>query len=217
MELSKQIIIWRLLLLDGLPQTFRLALISIGSAFSLGILLGVVRSKKWPVVQQVLSVYLGIVRGIPFLLLLLLVYFSTPIKGVFNVSVVTLTIYNSAYIAEIVRGGIIGLGENQFKAGKSLGMNSLEVIWYIVLPQVLYYTMPALLGQMVILVKGTATCSAIGYTEITRSGTIAMEAYGSPHIIYLEIMLVYFVMCHILTTIGKHFEAKGKLKMLGKR
>jgi His/Glu/Gln/Arg/opine family amino acid ABC transporter permease subunit len=64
----------------------------------------VVRSKKWPVVQQVLSVYLGIVRGIPFLLLLLLVYFNTPVKGVFKVSVVTLTIYNSAYIAEIIRG-----------------------------------------------------------------------------------------------------------------
>ena len=216
MVLAKQIIIWKLLLLEGLPQTFKLAIVSLCAAFVIGIVLGVIRSRNWPVVQQILEIYLAIVRGIPFLLLLLLVYFGTPVDGVFNVCVVTLTIYNSAYFSEIIRGGIIGLGENQFKAGRSLGMNSIEVFWYVILPQVLNYTMPALLGQMVILVKGTATCSAIGFTEITRSGVIAMEAYGDPHIIYLEIMLVYFLLCHFLTTIGRHFEEKGKLKMLGK-
>ncbi|MCK9482437.1 MAG: amino acid ABC transporter permease [Sphaerochaetaceae bacterium] len=216
MELSKHLITWRLLIVQGLPQTLKLALVSLALSFVVGVLLGVIRSRKWIIINQILGVYLGVIRGIPFLLLLLLIYFTTPIRDIFIASVVTLTVFNSSYISEIIAGGIDGLSQGQFKAGKSLGMNGIEVMCYVILPQVLNLTMPALLGQMVILIKGTATCSAIGYVEITRTGTVAMEAFGNPQIIYIYVMILYFVMCHALTVIGRKLEIKGKLKMIGK-
>ena len=216
MELSKHLITWRLLLVQGLPQTLKLALVSLVLSFVVGVFLGVIRSRRWIVINQILGVYLGVIRGIPFLLLLLLIYFTTPIRDIFVASVATLTVYNSSYISEIISGGITGLGHGQFKAGKSMGMNGVQIMWYIILPQVLNLTMPALLGQMVILIKGTATCSAIGYVEITRTGTVAMEAFGNPQIIYIYVMILYFVMCHALTILGRKLESRGKLKMLGK-
>ena len=169
MALEKHLITVQLLLLRGLPMTLLLALLALVTAFVAGVLLGILRSYRFPVVHQILEVYLGIVRGIPFLLLLLLIFFCTPVRNQYWASLAALTIYNATYICEIIYGGIIGLGLGQQKAAYSLGMNPVQAIWYVILPQVLNLTMPALIGQFVILIKGTAACSAIGYAEVTRT------------------------------------------------
>lgn len=216
MALEKHLITLQLLLLRGLPMTLLLALLALVTAFVAGVLLGILRSYRFPVVHQILEVYLGIVRGIPFLLLLLLIFFCTPVRNQYWASLVALTIYNSTYICEIIYGGIIGLGLGQQKAAYSLGMNPVQAIWYVILPQVLNLTMPALIGQFVILIKGTAACSAIGYAEVTRTGYVAMQAYGNPHIIFIYILLLYFAICHYLAKLGKRLEKQGKQKMMGK-
>lgn len=212
---EQQIVTLKILFTRGLPYTLALALAALVTAFLLGTIMGIIRSYHIPIIQQILEVYLGIVRGIPFLLLLLLIFFCTPIRNKYMAGLTALTIYNGTYICEIIYGGIIGMGKGQIKAGYSLGMNVFQTIWYIILPQVLRLTMPALIGQFVILIKGTATCSAIGYAEITRTGYVAMQSYGNPHIIFIYILIFYFVICHFLAKLGKKFEREGKKKMMG--
>ena len=107
------------------------------------------------------------------------------------------------------------MGKGQIQAAKSLGMNVFETIWYIMLPQVLRLTMPALIGQFVILIKGTACCSAIGYAELTKMGYLCMQDYGNSNLIFLYILLIYFVLCHSLAKLAKKFEREGKRKMMG--
>lgn len=216
MELEKHLITLQILICKGLPLTLGLALAALVTAFVLGTLLGVIRSYHIKGVHQVLNAYLAIVRGIPFLLLLLLIFFCTPIRNKYFASLTALTIYNATYICEIIYGGIIGLGKGQIKAAYSLGMNVFQTIWYVILPQVLRLTAPALIGQFVILIKGTAACSAIGYAEVTRTGYVAMQAYGNPHIIFIYILILYFIICHFLAKLGKKFEKEGKMRMTGK-
>ncbi len=215
MDIDKHIIAIRLLIIKGLPYTLKLSLTALLFSFIFGIIVGFIRSRRIPVVDQILSAYIGFMRGTPFLILLLLVFFGLPVRNIFISSTVTLTLFNTAYVAEIIRGGIIGISAGQFSAGKSLSMNTFEIMWHIILPQVLYQTMPALIGQLILLIKSTAMCSAIGYVEITRMGTQIMETYGNPHIIFIYIMLLYFILCHTLSTAARFFEKKGKMKMIG--
>lgn len=160
MELDKQLLTIRLLLTKGLPMTLLLAVLALVTAFVLGVLLGVIRSYKIPVVRVILDAWLAIIRGVPFLLLLLLIFFCTPIKDKYWASLVALTIYNSTYICEIIYGGIVGLGTGQIKAAYSMGMGVIQTIWYVILPQVLNLTMPALIGQLVILMHLRAPCTS---------------------------------------------------------
>lgn len=215
MELSSHLFTIRLLITKGLPYTIYLSLLALACAFVFGTFLGFLKSYRIPVVKQILEVYLGATRGIPFLLLLLLIFFCTPINGKYSASLAALTIYNATYICEIIYGGIVGMGKGQIQAAKSLGMNVFQTIWYIMLPQVLRLTMPALIGQFVILIKGTACCSAIGYAELTKMGYLCMQDYGNSNIIFLYILLIYFVLCHSLAKLAKKFEREGKRKMMG--
>lgn len=215
MELEQHLFTIKLLLVRGLPYTILLAMAALVTAFVLGTILGFLKSYKIPVVKQLLEIYLGAVRGIPFLLLLLLIYFCTPIRHKYLASLTALTIYNATYICEIIYGGLVGLGQGQIKAGYSLGMNVFETIWYVTLPQVLRLTMPALIGQFVVLIKGTAACSAIGYAELTRTGYVAMQDFGNSNIIFIYILIIYFILCHFLAKLAKRFERDGKRKMMG--
>lgn len=215
MELSDHLHILQLLIVKGLPYSIGLSLVALVCAFILGTFLGFLKSYKIPGIRQILEIYLGAVRGIPFLLLLLLVFFCTPVSHKYGASLVALMIYNSTYICEIIYGGIVGMGTGQIKAAKSLGMNTWETIWYIMLPQVLRLTMPALIGQFVILIKGTAACSAIGYAELTKTGYLAMQDYGHSNVVFLYILIIYFIMCHFLAKLAKKFERDGKRKMMG--
>ena len=190
MELDKQLLTIRLLLTKGLPMTLLLAVLALVTAFVLGVLLGVIRSYKIPVVRVILDAWLAIIRGVPFLLLLLLIFFCTPIKDKYWASLVALTIYNSTYICEIIYGGIVGLGTGQIKAAYSMGMGVIQTIWYVILPQVLNLTMPALIGQLVILIKGTAACSRGDQDRICRHAGV----WKSPHYLYLHFT---FVLCDL--------------------
>ena len=117
MELDKQLLTIRLLLTKGLPMTLLLAVLALVTAFVLGVLLGVIRSYKIPVVRVILDAWLAIIRGVPFLLLLLLIFFCTPIKDKYWASLVALTIYNSTYICEIIYGGIVGTDQGRLLHG----------------------------------------------------------------------------------------------------
>ncbi len=138
--------------LGGLASTFILSVLSIVLAFPVGILLALARLSHWRTVLWPATAFVYVARGVPLLMLILWVYFMVPlligrtVPG-FMTMLVTLVLYEAAFLSEIIRGGILALGRGQMEAARSLGHGYFGAMAYVILPQVLYNTLPSLLSQ----------------------------------------------------------------------
>lgn len=216
MELKQHFYILRQLILKGFPLTIELSVLALFLSLVLGVIVGIIRSKKIVVLHNVLGVYINAMRGIPFIVLVLLVFYATPIKNRFIAATLALTLCHTAYAAEIIRGGLHSISRDQFYAARSLGMAEGQVMRYAIIPQVMYATLPTLIGQLIILIKDTALCSAIGFIEITKLGRNLMQVTGHPHIVFTYVLILYFILCHLLKMIGSKIELKAETKIIGK-
>lgn len=120
------------------------------------------------------KIYITVIRGTPTLVQLLIMYFIIMVSTTSKVSVavVTFGINSGAYIAEIIRGGIMGVDGGQMEAGRSLGLSYVTTMKEIVLPQAMKSSLPALINEMITLLKETSICGYIGLNELTRGGDI---------------------------------------------
>jgi polar amino acid transport system permease protein len=158
------------------------------------------------------SLYIQLFQGTPLLLQLFLVFFGLPLIGV-DVSPlvaagVALTLYASAFLAEIWRGCVDSIPRGQWDASDSLGMNFLTQMRYVILPQSLKIGIPPTVGFLVQLLKSTALASIVGFNELTRSGQIVANATFEPFIIYGLVALIYFAMCYPLTVGSRVLERR---------
>jgi len=206
MDLTELLNVVKLLFGRGLVFTFKLSGAAILTSSTLGLIGGVIRSKRIPVLDWILGLFSGITRGTPFLVLVLLVYYATPIRNPFLAGVISLTISHAVYVMEIICGGIGSIRREQYYAATALGLSFWQRMRYVILPQVLLFVTPAIAGQMIILVKDTALTSAIGYLEITRMGRNIMQVYGSPYIIFGFVLVGYFIVCHLVKMISDQIE-----------
>jgi polar amino acid transport system permease protein len=154
--------------------------------------------------------YTELLQGTPLLLQLFLVFFGLPLLGV-DVSPllaagVALTLYSSAFLAEIWRGCVDAVPRGQWDASASLGMNFLLQMRYVILPQALRIAIPPTVGFLVQLVKSTALASIVGFNELTRTGQIVTNATFQPFLIYACVALIYFAICYPLTFCARRLE-----------
>jgi len=154
--------------------------------------------------------YTELLQGTPLLLQLFLVFFGLPLLGV-DVSPllaagVALTLYSSAFLAEIWRGCVDAVPRGQWDASASLGMNFLIQMRYVILPQALRIAVPPTVGFLVQLVKSTALASIVGFNELTRTGQIVTNATFQPFLIYACVALIYFAICYPLTFCARTLE-----------
>ncbi len=158
------------------------------------------------------SVYIQLFQGTPLLLQLFLVFFGLPLIGVdvspLMAAGVALTLYASAFLAEIWRGCVDSIPRGQWDASDSLGMNFLTQMRYVILPQSLKIAIPPTVGFLVQLLKSTALASIVGFNELTRSGQIVANATFQPFIIYGLVALIYFAMCYPLTVGSRVLERR---------
>ena len=149
------------------------------------------------------SIYIQIVQGTPLLLQLFLVFFGLPIFGIDVSPIVAaglaLTLYASAFLAEIWRGCVDAIPRGQWDASASLGMSFPLRMRYVILPQALKIAIPPTVGFLVQLIKSTALASIVGFDELTRSGQIVANATFQPLLIYGLVALIYFAICYPLT------------------
>jgi len=188
----------------GFVQTFWISLVAIVAGSLLGFLIGVVRSQRIPGFYQFFGLYIHVLRGTPFLVQLYVFYFVLPNTGIESLqwssdvaAFVTLSIYTSSYVAEIVMASIDAVPKGQWEAATALGLKRIPILVLIVLPQALRLTVPPMSGVYVNIIKNTAILSVIGISELTRQGEISIMRFPSDVLfVYGVIALIYFIYCY---------------------
>jgi polar amino acid transport system permease protein len=124
---------------------------------------------------------------------------------------IALTLYASAFLAEIWRGCVDAIPRGQWDASASLGMNFLTQMRYVILPQSLKIAIPPTVGFLVQLLKSTALASIVGFNELTRAGQIVANATFQPFLIYGLVALIYFALCFPLTVASRRLERRMRI------
>lgn len=198
-------------LFKGLWRTTWLAFVSFFIALVFGILIGLMRTSQSVLFKILAQFYIDIMRGSPLIVLAFFIYFGIPqmtgLKFGSNLAgIITLSLNATAYIAEIVRGGIQAVDEGQVEAGKSLGLPNSVTMRRIIMPQAARISMPSLINQFVITLKDTSILSVIGIAELTQTGKIIIARTYQSGSIWLIIGLMYIVLITILTRISNRLE-----------
>ncbi len=211
-------VIWTTMpfLVEGLWMTFKISIITIFSGSLLGASIGLLRTLEIRHLTATLGLYIHVLRGTPFLVHLYVVYFVLPATKIpwlqleaFPAAVISLSLYTSTYVAEIVRAAIQAVPRGQTEAARSVGMTAAQCMWHVVLPQALKLMIPPMGGVYVIIIKGTSIVSVIGIAELVRAGEHAAQRHPSELLaIYGVVALMYFVYCYPVLRIARCAESR---------
>lgn len=200
-------------LLAGLGKTMLLALISFALAILVGVIFGLMSVAPIKALRIVASIYVDIIRGIPMMVLAFFIFFG--LSGAIGITipdfvagVITLTLNASAYIAEIVRGGINAVPKGQMEASRSLGLSYNRTMQKIILPQAVRIMVPSFVNQFVITLKDTTIISAIGVVELLQTGKIIVASTLQSTSVYFIIAMIYLIVITALTRLAKVLEKK---------
>ncbi|AXH11743.1 amino acid ABC transporter permease [Halarcobacter bivalviorum] len=200
-------------LLEASWLTIYLSFISFIIALFLGVVVGTLRSYKihW-LLNLFLSSYIEIFRGTPLLIQLFFIYYGLPQVGIsmssHEAAIIGLSLNFGAYMSEIVRAGIQGVDKGQAEAAKSLGMNNLQILVYIIYPQALKLSLPSLTNTYAAILKDSSLVSVLSITELTRAGQLIYVRTYEPFEIYLTLGVFYFVMTYTISVISKKIEKR---------
>jgi glutamate transport system permease protein len=196
--------LWQTYILPGIQGTLIAAALSIALAGILGILLGVGRLSPNRAIRWFSGTFVEVFRAVPVLIMMIFSYFLYALYDVFPskqlalAGVVTgLTLYNGAVIAEIVRAGVNALPRGQREAASSLGLRAGQTMRLVLLPQAITAMLPALISQLVVVLKDTAIGYQISYLELVRQGTIIGAQYNN-YIPALAVIAVLMIAVNVL-------------------
>jgi len=205
--------------LGGLVLTFYIAIIAIVFSFIVGSFLGIARfsSIRWLTIPA--TIYIELFRALPLIMVIFWVYFAIPIVAgaIFETKIVasalvsgiiSFTLFESAYIAEIVRAGLKSIPKGQFEAAKTLGMNPWQIFIFIILPQAYRRMIPAIVSQFVSLFKDTSLLYVIGVIEFFRAATIVNNRIYMSFEILSFVAIIYFICAFTLSKIASKLEER---------
>ncbi|MCH8183001.1 MAG: amino acid ABC transporter permease [Proteobacteria bacterium] len=203
-------------LLAGLWITVKISLLTIIAGSLLGVVVGMLRTLNYALINYPLGAYIHVLRGTPFLIHLYFIYFMLPATGIallqfeaFPAAVIALSLYTSTYVAEIVRAAIQAVPRGQTEAARSTGMTTLQCMWHVVLPQAVKMMIPPMGGVYVIIIKGTSIVSVIGISELVRAGEHATQRHPRElMLIYGMTALLYFAYCYPVLRVARWAETK---------
>ena len=187
------------LLLNGFVLTIKLAVVSEFFILILGLVVSLLRISRVRVIRNLAAVYIDVIRGMPLLLQIFLIYFGLGYVGLnlsrFWAGVTALTVCYAAYEAEIFRAGIESIHKGQMEAARSLGMGYMRAMRYVILPQAVRRVIPPLSNEFIALLKDTALVSVIALSEVLYSAREVMgdKANATP--------LMGAAICYLLLTL----------------
>ena len=206
---------WRYLW-DGLCTTLLITALAVCLGMILGFLVAIIRStylrtKKLLIPDLICRLYLTVIRGTPVVVQLLIIYFvifaSVPVSKTF-VAVIAFGINSGAYVAEIVRGGIMSIDVGQLEAGRSLGLNYPQTMLYIIMPQAFKNVLPALANEAIVLLKETSVAGYIAIADLTKGGDSIRSQTFSAFLPLLAVAVIYLVMVVVLTRLVGRLERR---------
>ncbi len=202
-------------ILKGLMVTLELSIISFGIGFALAAFFMPARIFGGLLLSSIVRSYIELFRGTPLLVQLLLIYFGLPALGIkfdpMTASILAFGLNSAAYQSEILRSSLKSIPESQFLSGESLGMSSLQIYRYIILPQVVRVAVPALVNEFVALIKESSIASIIGVVELTRRGEYLVATTFRALEVYIAVAIIYFVICFLVSQSTRLLEKKFKI------
>jgi glutamate transport system permease protein len=200
----------------GLVATLRAALVAMVLSMAVGAVLAVGRLSRRAWVARPAGAWVELFRGLPLLLLIFFLFLALPAVGitisVFWALVAGLTLYNSAVLGEIFRAGILSLPKGQTEAAYAIGLRRGQTLRLILIPQAVRRMLPALISQLVTLLKDTSLGFVIGYAELLRNGRTAVEFLGGRYSIpiYTAIAVVYIVVNASLSLLARWLDRRTR-------
>ena len=199
---------------SGLGYTLLISLFSVLLGLVIGILMALMRLSKSKILRAVSGIYIDIIRGTPTMVQLLIIYFvifANVHIDKWVVGFIAFGINSGAYIAEIVRGGILSVNIGQTEAGRSLGMTHKQTMASIVMPQAMKNILPALGNEFVVLIKETAVIGMIANIDLVGAARKVQSLTYDYLIPLLSIAVIYYVVIMIISTLLSKVE-KGMRK-----
>ncbi|SFH60600.1 polar amino acid transport system permease protein [Collimonas sp. OK307] len=207
--------------LGGLAITLILSIAGLALAFPISILLAIARVSPIRWIRLPATVVVYVVRGVPLVMFIFWVYFFVPlligrtVSG-FTTMLVTLVIYQAAYLAEVIRAGIEGLPKGQSEASMALGMSYMQTTVKIILPQALYNMVPAMVSQFVSTIKETSLGYVISVNELTfAANQVNSTLLTKPFPVFMLLALIYFLLCFTLSQFAHFLEKRITNKRAG--
>lgn len=195
--------------IEGIKITLLLALLTIIFGTLLGLVICIFKISKYKILRAIASIYIEIIRGTPLLVQLIIIHYGFRINITeITSATVALSINSAAYIAEIIRAGIISVNKGQMEASRSLGMNHFQSMKLIIIPQAVKNILPALANEFVVLIKESAIVSYIGLADIMyKANQIRSLTYLTLEPLLIA-ALIYFVITFTISKFIHYFERK---------
>lgn len=205
-------------LLGGLWTALEISLISVGLSIPLGILLGIVMTIPNKAIKIITKIYLEIIRIMPQLVLLFIVFFGATRTMGINLSgevasVIVFTLWGTAEMGDLVRGSIISIPKHQSESSLALGLSKSQTYLYVIIPQTVRRLLPLSINLVTRMIKTTSLILMIGVVEVIKVAQQIIEANRatSPNAafgVYLVVFIMYFIVCFSISMVAKHLEKK---------
>jgi polar amino acid transport system permease protein len=200
--------------LGGVALTLLLAVVSLALSLFGGLLLGLASVSRRRAIRWVSLTFINAVRGLPLLMVIFWTYFLWPAllghpTAESQTVVLSLTVFTSAYMSQIVRAGIAAVPRGQTEAAVATGLSPRQAMWRVVLPQALRSMIPSFVNQFVSMIKDTSLAFIVGVDELTHVATqVNNRTLVHPTEIFLFIAVVYFAICYAFTTLSRWLERR---------
>ena len=208
-------------LAKGAGYTILVTIASIGAGLAIGLLMAVLSRLQWKPVALFLAVYLYVFRSVPVLVLLFIVFFGLPGIGIrippFTSMVLSLGLVSGAYLAEIFRGAMSAVDQDEILAAEAMGMNRIQSFLYIILPQMFRMSIPGMINEFTSVLKYTPFAYTVGIPEIMKEAMSLAAVTLRGVEIYLAVGIIYFVIYKLFVMFFMVLEKKFRIPGLAAR
>ena len=198
------------------PVILFLAFVGVLFGSIAGSLLAFMKLSASKILRWIAIVYIEYVRGTPLLVQIFIVYFGTGVLGLdlskLTAGCIALALNSAAYVAEIIRAGINAVNKGQLEAARSLGMNQVQAMRFIIFPQAIKNILPALGNEFVTVIKESSVVSVIGVSELIFQTGVVQGASFKPFLPYVIVSLIYFVLTFCSFTITRSCRKENENK-----
>ncbi|KEK23824.1 amino acid ABC transporter permease [Bacillus gaemokensis] len=204
------------LYLEGFKYTVMSSIVALIGSFILGIIMAVMRIAPIRILNWFGAAYVEFIRNVPLVLIAFVFYFAFPVMGVtlngFVAGTAALTIYTAAFIAEVIRAGILSVPKGQLEAARSSGLTYVQAMYYVVLPQAIKIVIPPLGNQFLNLVKNSSILGIIAGADLMYQGDLISTRTFVTFDVYIFVGMFYLLLTVPLSMLVRYFEkrlAKG--------